>query len=1025
MYRKYYEVWSAHSAKYGPRTALLYQVGGFFEIYDTENLATGTTQANIREIAELCQLSLTVHPVEGSTDVQTLFGGFPEHSIGKFERILVHAGFTVVVVVQKKNSTGAVEERVVGHISSPGCYVDGAKERRLVGCVFESLMDGPAALRHVYWAVAALDVATGRIWFAEGADRDRLHQFLCMHPPAEMVIWSDGAPAAVALSGQLSEACSATHIRCLAPASVAVEMAALDKHWAPATKRLDWISRLPQARRCLAALMDFAAEHMPSSLVALAVPEAWVPTGEVRLGNAALEQLGLLSLRSENKQSLLCMLDQCRSIAGRRMMRSRLMRPISDVAELRSRQDRIRRTGKAMEVSATAALTERSLRSLYDLTRLFRRLELGSATITDMSCLLRAYDAALSLLETWAGDTGSDMQLYLGWISARWNTNTAVEMAREGRSVPVTVLPWIAGTRPAVETVFAEGSRIRERAVALCRAWSALGRGEQLYLDDAEGGGFRITGTKRRISSVLTSLRDGGDTTAVVVNYKSTASLEAAALEVLTKEHRAWYQKWLGVWAEAWTASLAEIVTKGREIHGQLTEWCGDLDVSWTVARLAKEWLWKEPIYIDGASEASVEVTRLRHPILERIVTVPYVAHSVRLGKATASATATAVVSTDASAGATMTSTAVVSTDASAGATMTASATASSEDADELTHTNRGLLLYGMNASGKSSLMKALGLAVLLAQCGFPVPAASMRLAPFTAIFTRILGNDNLWAGLSSFAVEMTEFREILRYADERSLVLGDELCSGTESLSATALVAAGVETLAGRGTKFVFATHLHELATLPDIVGLSGVRAVHLRVHYDSVADRLVYDRHLAAGAGSALYGLEVCRALDLPLGYLDRATALRKTLAGWQAPHTSSYSTGAVVSACAICSAAGTAARLEMHHIRPQADAVVAAAEGTNIHAPGNLVCLCAKCHDDHHAGVLVITRWEETSAGRRLVWSRSATETDAIEHADEVTAWIREQRHLKIRIPTIQRVAKQIFGVELTAKEIRAVS
>ena len=41
---------------------------------------------------------------------------------------------------------------------------------------------------------------------------------------------------------------------------------------------------------------------------------------------------------------------------------------------------------------------------------------------------------------------------------------------------------------------------------------------------------------------------------------------------------------------------------------------------------------------------------------------------------------------------------------------------------------------------------------------------------------TRILGNDNLWAGLSSFAVEMTEFREILRYADARSLVLGDEL---------------------------------------------------------------------------------------------------------------------------------------------------------------------------------------------------------------------------------------------------------
>jgi hypothetical protein len=93
MYRKYYEVWAAHSATYGPRTALLYQVGGFFEIYDTENLTTGTTQANIREIADLCQLSLTQHDV--GDGILTLFGGFPEGALGKFEKILVQAGWTV------------------------------------------------------------------------------------------------------------------------------------------------------------------------------------------------------------------------------------------------------------------------------------------------------------------------------------------------------------------------------------------------------------------------------------------------------------------------------------------------------------------------------------------------------------------------------------------------------------------------------------------------------------------------------------------------------------------------------------------------------------------------------------------------------------------------------------------------------------------------------------------------------------------------------------------------------------------
>lgn len=992
MYRKYYDVWAEHREKYGPRTALLYQVGGFFEIYDTENLTTGTTKANIREIADLCQLSLTVHAVDDET--QTLFGGFPEHAIGKFERILVAAGFTVVVVVQRKGKGGAVEERVVDHISSPGCYVDGAgpKERRLVGIVLESLTDGPATLRRIYWAAAALDIATGRIWFIEGTDKDRLHQFLCIHPPTELVLWSDGLPAAASLCDSLRSACAATHLRCLASASVAVEMAALERIWPASQKRLDWIQRLPQARRCLAALMEFAGDHMPSSLTALAIPEAWIPDGEVRLGNAALEQLGLLSLRADDKQSLLGLMDQCRSVAGRRLMRQRLMRPISSIPELNARLDRIDAAAAVVTGSAT---TERALRSLYDMSRLWRKLELGTATLSDMACLLRSYEAALALMMTpdWTPSAPIGAVDYLQWIAAHWSTAATTELAREG-GVPVTILPWITGTRKETETVFAEGRAIRQSAEDLCTLWSSSrdskGRVEQLYLDDAEGGGFRITGTKRRIAAVIAVLRDEGDTTARVTPYKSTSLLETATLDTLTETHRKWMRSWAPMWADSWAASIAELVERGRIMHGVIEAWCADLDLSWTVARLSREWLWKRPVFVDGAAEASVETTRLRHPILERIhgSGTPYVAHSVALGPGPVSG----------------------------------QQQQQQPQNQDIVWSNSGLLLYGMNASGKSSLMKALGLGVLLAQCGFPVPAESMRIAPFTSIFTRILGNDNLWAGLSSFAVEMTEFREILRFADERSLVLGDELCSGTESLSATALVAAGVECLSGRGTKFVFATHLHELATLPDIARLVSVRAVHLKVHYDTVSDRLIYDRTLAEGSGSALYGLEVCRALDLPAGYLERATALRQALAGWQAPQRSIYSVDAVVEACEVCAATGSSARLETHHIRPQSDAPAAAAEGFNIHAAGNLVCLCASCHDEHHSGRLVIDGWEETSVGRRLVWQRPVADT--IQHVgDEVIAWIREQRRLKIPIARIQRMAKQIFGAELTDKLIRS--
>jgi hypothetical protein len=121
-------------------------------------------------------------------------------------------------------------------------------------------------------------------------------------------------------------------------------------------------------------------------------------------------------------------------------------------------------------------------------------------------------------------------------------------------------------------------------------------------------------------------------------------------------------------------------------------------------------------------------------------------------------------------------------------------------------------------------------------------------------------------------------------------------------------------------------------------------------------------------------------------------------------------------VVDACAVCQ--GTT-KLEVHHIRPQVEATTAAAEGVDLDAAGNLVCLCATCHDDHHAARLVIQGWQETSAGLILQWSRSQG-TSGI--AEDVKAWVREQRLLKIRVPTIQRMAKQIFGVELSVSDIK---
>ena len=112
----------------------------------------------------------------------------------------------------------------------------------------------------------------------------------------------------------------------------------------------------------------------------------------------------------------------------------------------------------------------------------------------------------------------------------------------------------------------------------------------------------------------------------------------------------------------------------------------------------------------------------------------------------------------------------------------------------ELGGKNSGMLLFGTNAVGKTSLIKSIGICVLMAQCGLYVPCREMVYSPYEYIFTRIIGNDNIFKGLSTFGVEMSELRVILKHCNENSLILGDELCSGTEIDSALSIFVSSLE---------------------------------------------------------------------------------------------------------------------------------------------------------------------------------------------------------------------------------------
>ena len=161
------------------------------------------------------------------------------------------------------------------------------------------------------------------------------------------------------------------------------------------------------------------------------------------------------------------------------------------------------------------------------------------------------------------------------------------------------------------------------------------------------------------------------------------------------------------------------------------------------------------------------------------------------------------------------------------------------------------MLLFGTNASGKSSLMKGIGLNIILAQAGFYVACKEFRYNPYHYLFTRINNNDNIFKGESSFAVEMGELRNILKRSNDKSLVLGDELCSGTENISALSIFSSSVVKLNERKTNFVFATHLHDLCKIKEVTELEKVKMYHLKVIFDNETGELVYDRKLEEGNG------------------------------------------------------------------------------------------------------------------------------------------------------------------------------
>ena len=286
-----------------------------------------------------------------------------------------------------------------------------------------------------------------------------------------------------------------------------------------------------------------------------------------------------------------------------------------------------------------------------------------------------------------------------------------------------------------------------------------------------------------------------------------------------------------------------------------------------------------------------------------------------------------------------------------------------------LSHDSRGLLLYGVNGSGKSCYSKAIGLCIVLAQSGHYVPAQTFDICPFTRMYTRISDADNIYKGQSSFFVEMSELKSIIHYADSKSIILGDEVCKGTEDTSGVAIVASSVKWLLDHNAKFIFATHLHKLSTMSCINKHPNLSIKHMEVECDSQNNVITFKRSMKDGIGDTLYGVEIANYIIQHEEFSKLTTKNRNEVLKKKPKlvtnKKSRYNQSIIVDHCQIPECAMTD-ELESHHIVFQSSAD---AKKINVHNANNLVVLCKTHHDAVHSGQLQISGWKSTTTGKKL--------------------------------------------------------
>lgn len=965
IYKEYFHYTNLHKKTYGEKTVVLMQVGAFYEIYGLkypgQDFITGSCMT---EIVNMTGLSIGSKKFNYN-GANVYMAGFRDYSLEKYLPMLLEEGYIIAEYIQEPDSESESDKgkkqkkktRILKDIHSIGTYVsyDIDKNSNLsnnIMCIWiESLK------KKRMYGISVINSYTGESLLFENETEikiqsttfDEMENNITIYRPSEIIWISDFDKIQnekIVNSLQISPK-TTIHMHSFTEEKVKnVSKQKYIDYILNATFGLETFQICAEfayyvyATQSFCFLLNFIQEHNAHLMKKIKMPIFKNATKKMILANHTLKQLNIITDHSNddakgNLSSVLSFLNKCNTSIGKRKLQENITNPVFCEIWLNKEYEMtaffVEKEPEMIDLLRKQLMHIRDIEkialqivnkkiypsTIYTLYRSIQIVEQLNICIQEFPIEILSYFYNETKELELSGIMDYLENIFI-WEECQDNNNFQTSIFKKGISRELDES--MENNNLAMLKI----EEIRGFFISLFRKYNNKEDAiEYIKINETDKNGYSLQLTKTRSDFLQTIIKKEKDPiislghiqfslkdVSIKSVNKSTSEIILPILDEVCKEIIYWKQMIQKKRSVVFLEIIDEIERNQLKHVENISKFIGKIDVIVCKAYLAKKYKYCRPEICSDCEKACVNAFELRHVLIEQLLQNEiYVPNDISLGFG---------------------------------------------EVD-------GILLYGTNAVGKTSFIRALGIAIIMAQSGLYVPCSKFEYKPYSAMYSRILSNDNLFKGLSTFAVEMSELRVILNQADENSFILGDELCSGTEMESALSIFMAALEHLHNKKTSFIFATHFHEIADYTEIHSLDKIRLKHLEVWYDREKDCLVYDRKIKDGSGERNYGLEVCKSLYLPDTFIERAYELRRKYNAendGSLSHTTSHFNAKKIKG--FCEKCHIRMGEEIHHLQEQQMADKDGFIDGYFHKnhPGNLMTVCKKCHDEFHGTISPLT-------------------------------------------------------------------